>query len=76
MAWKVSSNSILKKDGESGVAGVFPKKTTGVKFVLEVFSNLFSEGLEYRTINGYRSTESAYHEKAWGIPIGQYSKVS
>ena len=43
--------------------------------VLEFLSNLFSEGLEYRTINGYRSAISAYHEKAEGIPIGQYPKV-
>ena len=43
--------------------------------MLEFLSNLFSEGLEYRTINGYRSTISAYHEKAEGSPIGQHPKV-
>ena len=43
--------------------------------MLEFLSNLFSEGLEYRTINGYRSAISAYIEKAKGIPIRQHPKV-
>ena len=43
--------------------------------MLEFLSNLFSERLEYRTINEYRSAISAYHEKAEGIPIGQHPKV-
>ena len=43
--------------------------------MLEFFLNLFSEGLYYRTINGYRSAISAYHGKAEGIPIGQHPKV-
>ena len=49
--------------------------SAGVNCVLEFLSNLFSEGLEYRTINGYRSAISAYHEEAKGIPIGQHPKV-
>ena len=43
--------------------------------MLEFLSNLVSEGLQYRTINGYRSTMSAYHEEVKGIPIGQHPKV-
>ena len=43
--------------------------------MLGFLSNLFSERLEYRTINGYRSAISAYHEKAEGILIGQHPKV-
>ena len=43
--------------------------------MLEFLSSLFSEGLEYRTINGYRSAVSAYHEKTEGIPIGQHPKA-
>ena len=43
--------------------------------MLEFLPNLFSEGLEYRIINGYRSAISAYHEKAERIPIGQHPKV-
>ena len=51
--------------------------SAGVNCVLEFLSNLFSERLEYRTINRleYRSAISAYHEKAEGIPIGQHPKV-
>lgn len=47
----------------------------GVKFVLEFLSSLFSEGLEYSTINGYRSAISAYHERVEGSPIGQHPKI-
>ena len=43
--------------------------------MLEILSNLFSEGLEYSTINGYRSAISTYQEKAKGIPIGQHPKA-
>ena len=81
-AWKVSGNSILQKlyqtkqltclkvaedrahciiikqGGERGVAGVFQ----------EFLSNLFLEGLEYRTINVYRSAISAFHETSRVFP--------
>ena len=43
--------------------------------MLEFLSNLSSEGIEYRTINEYRSALLAYHEKVDGIPIGQHPKV-
>ena len=43
--------------------------------MLEFLTHLFSEGLEYRIINGYRSAILAYHEKARRIPIGQHPKV-
>ena len=43
--------------------------------MLEFLSNLLSEGLAYRIINGYRSALLAYHEKVDGIPIGQHPKV-
>ena len=49
--------------------------SAGVNFVFEFLSNFFSEGLEYRTISGYRSAMSVYHEKAEGILIGQHPKV-
>ena len=44
--------------------------------MLEFLSNLFSEGLEYRTINGYKSAISASHEKADKFSIDQQRKVS
>ena len=43
--------------------------------MLAFLSRLFTEGLEYRTINGYRSAMSAYQEKAEGVSIGQHPKV-
>ena len=43
--------------------------------MLEFLSNLFSEILEHRTINGYRSAISTYHEKGKGVPIGQHPQV-
>ena len=43
--------------------------------MLELLSSFFSEGLEHKTINGYRSAISAYHEKAERISIGQHLKV-
>ena len=43
--------------------------------VLQFLPSLFSEGVEYRAINGYRSAISVYCEKAEGIPIGQYRKA-
>ena len=49
--------------------------SAAVNWGLESSSNLFSEGLEYRCINGYRSAISTYHEKAEGIPIGQHPEV-
>ena len=49
--------------------------SAGENCVLDFLFNLFSEGLKHRTINGYRSAISAYHEKAEGISIGQHPKV-
>ena len=43
--------------------------------MLELLSSFFSEGLEHKTINGYRSAISADHEKAERISIGQHLKV-
>ena len=41
------------------------------KFLLEFFSDLFSEGLEYRTINGYRSElHQLIMRKLREFPIG------
>ena len=57
------------------LSGKIDPASAGVNFMLEFLSNLFSEGLQYRTINRYRSAISAYCEKSGGIPIGQHPKV-
>ena len=49
--------------------------SASVNCLLGFLSSLFSEGIKYRTINGYRSAISAYHEKTEGIPTEQYPKV-
>ena len=49
--------------------------SAGVNCLLEFLSNLFSEGLDYRTINWYRSSIWAHQEKSERVPKGQHSKV-
>ena len=43
--------------------------------VLNYLSELFDQGLQYRTINSHRSAISAYHTKLEGKPIGQHPHV-
>ena len=43
--------------------------------MLEFLSILFSEGLEFITINGNRSAISAFHNKVEETPIAQHPKV-
>ena len=64
--WKECSRCLWKK---------IDPVSAGVNCVLEFLSNLFSEILEQRTINGYRSAISAYHEKGEGVTIGQHPQV-
>lgn len=47
----------------------------GARFVLEFLSILFSEGLEFITINGNRSAISAFYKKVEETPIAQHPKV-
>ena len=44
--------------------------------ILEFLSDLFHEGLEYRTIGVHRSAISAYHLPVDGINIGKHPRVS
>ena len=46
-----------------------------VKFLLDFLTELYHEGLQYRTINVYRSAISAYHEPINGTPVGQLKDV-
>lgn len=43
--------------------------------ILEFLTDLFHKGLEYRTINVYRSALSAYHNQIEGTPVGQLKEV-
>ena len=50
--------------------------TAPVNQVVEFLSELYQEGLEYRTINVYRSAISAYHCMVNGSPIDKAKVVS
>ena len=43
--------------------------------IIEFLTDLFEKGLEYRTINVYRSAISAYHHPIDGTPVGQIQEV-
>ena len=51
-----------------------PTNTTK-KFVIDFLTELFEKGLEYRTINVYRSAISAYHLPIDSTPVGQIKEV-
>ena len=40
--------------------------------ILEFLTSLFSKGLQYSTIGGYRSAISAFHENCEGTSIGEH----
>ena len=46
-----------------------------VSLVVEFLSELYQKGLEYRTINVYRSAISAYHRPINGTQVGQIKEV-
>lgn len=43
---------------------------------LDFLSDMHQQGYAYRTVNGYRSAVSAWHENVDGDPIGQHSLVT
>ena len=43
--------------------------------ILEFLSQLFQNGLQYRTINNYRSAISAFHEHIQGKPVGEHPRI-
>ena len=47
-----------------------------VKFVTNFLADLFETGLEYRTLNSYRSAISAFHENGNSVPTGRYPLVA
>ena len=46
-----------------------------VKFVTNFVADLFETGLEYRTLNSYRSTISAFHDNGDSVPAGRHPLV-
>lgn len=47
-----------------------------MELVANFLSKEFHNGLEYRTLNLYRSAISAYHEPVLGQPIGQHTVIT
>ena len=43
--------------------------------ILEFLSQLFQNGLQYRTINNYRSAISAFHDHIQGKPVGKHPRI-
>jgi site-specific recombinase XerD len=43
--------------------------------IINFLSSRFEEGLEYATLNGYRSALSAYHPEIEGFKVGQHPRV-
>ena len=46
-----------------------------VNFVLEFLTSLYSKGLQYSTIGGYRSAISAFHDRCEGFSVGEHPMV-
>ena len=65
---------VTNRPGTSGLAGVVDNKL--IQFVglymLNYLSTLFETGLQYPTINSYRSAISAYHDYVDGKPVGKH----
>ena len=69
-----ASNLIIKSawvkwDGWSAEKKIDPF-CGNINKMLEFLSQLFQNGLQYRTINNYRSAISAFHEHIQGKPVG------
>ena len=54
----------------------FDPFTTPVENVINFLTDLFDEGLKYRTLGVYRSAISAYHDPINGLAVGELKEVS
>ena len=43
--------------------------------ILDFLTDLYHKGLQYRTINVYKSALSVYHNNIQGVPVGQLREV-
>ena len=57
-----------------GHAKIDPFQTTTIILLISLL-NFFERGLQYKTINSYRSAISAYHEHINGIPVEKNPKI-
>ena len=70
---------IMNRSGVNGLAGVSERKIdpfcSNINQILEFLSQLFQNGLQYRTINNYRSAISAFHDHIQGKPVGEHPRI-
>ena len=69
---------VTNQPGISGFAGVQKQIhffRCFAKSVTYFLADLFETGLEYRTLNFYRSIISAFHENGNSVPTGRHSLV-
>ena len=69
---------VTNQPGISGLAGVQRQIhffRCSIKSVTYFLADLFETGLEYRTLNFYRSIISAFHENGNSVPTGRHSLV-
>ena len=48
---------------------------SNINQILEFLSQLFQNGLQYKTINNYRSAISTFHDHIQGKPVGEHPRI-
>ena len=49
--------------------------SSNINEILDYLTDLYKQGLQYRTINNHRSAISAFHEQIQGKPVGEHPRV-
>ena len=49
--------------------------SSNINEILDYLTDLYKQGLQYRTINNQRSAISAFHEQIQGKPVGKHPRV-
>ena len=49
--------------------------SSNINEILDYLTDLYQQGLQYRTINNHRSAISAFHEHVLGKPVGEHPRV-
>ena len=49
--------------------------SSNINEFFDYLTNLYRQGLQYRTINNYRSAISAFHEQIQGKPAGEHLRL-
>ena len=66
---------IMNRPGINGLAGVVKGKWIHITQILKCLTQLFQNGLPYRTMNNYRSAISAFHDHIKGKPVGEHPRI-